>query len=47
MNGFAVDAGDAGILALRWGVALQQCDDGGALVGFQDIRSLALLRGRR
>ena len=44
-NGFAIDARDAGNLAL-WGVALQQCDDGGALVGFQDIHSLAFLRGR-
>ena len=44
-NGFAVDTGDAGNLAL-WGVALQQRDHSGALVGFQDIHSLALLRGR-
>ena len=44
-NGFAVDAGDAGNLALG-GVALQQRDDGSALVGFQDIHSLAFLRGR-
>ena len=44
-NGFAVDAGDAGDLTL-WGAALQQRDDGGALVGFQDIHSLAFLRGR-
>ena len=45
LNGFAVDAGDAGNLSL-WGVALQQRDDSGALVGFQDIHSLAFLRGR-
>jgi hypothetical protein len=44
-NGFAVDAGDAGNLTL-WGVALEQCDHRGALVGFQDIHSLAFLRGR-
>lgn len=44
-NGFAVNASDAGDLTLG-GVALQQRDDGSALVGFQDIHSLAFLRGR-
>ena len=44
-NGFAVDTGDAGNLAL-WGVALQQHHHSGALVGFQDIHSLAFLRGK-
>jgi hypothetical protein len=38
----AIDARDAGDLALRC-VALQQCLYGGALVGLQDIHSLAFL----
>ena len=41
----AVDAGDAGDLAL-WGIALEQCLYGGALIGLQDIHSWAFPQGR-